>query len=144
MILRFAHCSSGCLLFTMMRPLLNSASPRPLWHNRSNNKQDSTHECEASFHPLPASYADAGRSVKIADLDVGQGTSSNWQGRRLQNKLNPIIPAKRFGNTEQAMQFDPHWPVLGYPSGHITYLTGLPGPCVLFAGGPLLRMRENQ
>ena len=26
-------------------------------------------------------YANAGWSVKIADLDVSQGTSFNWQGR---------------------------------------------------------------
>ena len=29
-------------------------------------------------------YANSGWSVKIADLDVSQGTSFNWQGRRLQ------------------------------------------------------------
>jgi chromosome partitioning protein len=43
-------------------------------------------------------YANAGWSVKIADLDVGQGTIFNWQGRRLQNMHNPIIPVERFGN----------------------------------------------
>ena len=29
-------------------------------------------------------YANAGWNVKIADLDVSQGTSFHWQGRRLQ------------------------------------------------------------
>lgn len=32
-------------------------------------------------------YANAGWSVKIADLDVSQGTSFNWQARRLQHTL---------------------------------------------------------
>ena len=36
-------------------------------------------------------YALAGWGVKIADLDVSQGTSFNWQSRRLQSGLEPII-----------------------------------------------------
>jgi chromosome partitioning protein len=39
-------------------------------------------------------YANAGWNVKIADLDVGQGTSFNWQGRRLQNEIKPVIPVE--------------------------------------------------
>lgn len=49
-------------------------------------------------------YANAGWSVKIADLDVSQGTSFNWQARRLQNALEPVIPVERFGNVEQAIK----------------------------------------
>jgi chromosome partitioning protein len=48
-------------------------------------------------------YANAGWSVKIADLDVSQGTSFNWQGRRLQAGIEPIIPVERFGTVEQAV-----------------------------------------
>jgi chromosome partitioning protein len=55
-------------------------------------------------------YANAGWSVKIADLDVSQGTSFNWQGRRLQSTVEPVIPVERFGTVEQAIraaeQFD--------------------------------------
>jgi chromosome partitioning protein len=47
-------------------------------------------------------YANAGWNVKIADLDVGQGTSFNWQGRRLQNAIEPVIAVERFGNIKQA------------------------------------------
>ena len=50
-------------------------------------------------------YANAGWNVKIADLDVGQGTSFNWQGRRLQNDIQPIVPVERFGSVEQATKF---------------------------------------
>ena len=33
---------------------------------------------------LAREYANAGWMVKIADLDISQGTSFNWQSRRLQ------------------------------------------------------------
>src|ERR1022692_3385638 len=42
-------------------------------------------------------YANAGWSVKIADLDIAQSTSFAWQGRRLQAGIEPIIPVERFG-----------------------------------------------
>jgi chromosome partitioning protein len=50
-------------------------------------------------------YANAGWNVKIADLDISQGTSFNWQGRRLQNNVSPAIPVERFGSVEQALKF---------------------------------------
>ena len=49
-------------------------------------------------------YAKAGWNVKIADLDVSQGTSFNWQARRLQSSLEPVIPVERFGTVEQAIK----------------------------------------
>jgi chromosome partitioning protein len=49
-------------------------------------------------------YASAGWTVKIADLDVSQGTSFNWQARRLQSAINPVIPVERFGSIEQALK----------------------------------------
>ncbi len=52
-----------------------------------------------------ANIANAGWNVKIADLDVGQGTSFHWQGRRLQNQILPVIPVERFGSIEQALKF---------------------------------------
>jgi chromosome partitioning protein len=48
-------------------------------------------------------YANAGWKVKIADLDVSQGTSFNWQGRRLQSAIEPVIAVERFGTVEQAV-----------------------------------------
>ena len=50
-------------------------------------------------------YANAGWNVKIADLDVGQGTSFHWQGRRLLNDILPVVPVERFGSIEQALKF---------------------------------------
>jgi chromosome partitioning protein len=49
-------------------------------------------------------YASAGWAVNIADLDVSQGTSFNWQGRRLQTTIEPVIPVERFGIVEQAIR----------------------------------------
>jgi len=43
---------------------------------------------------IARAYANAEWNGKIADLDVGQGTSFNWQGRRLQNDIKPVIPVE--------------------------------------------------
>ena len=53
---------------------------------------------------LAREYAQAGWNVKIADLDVSQGTSFNWQARRLQHALEPVIPVERFGSVEHALK----------------------------------------
>jgi chromosome partitioning protein len=49
-------------------------------------------------------YAAAKWNVKIADLDVSQGTSFNWQSRRLQHEVEPVIAVERFGAVEQALK----------------------------------------
>ena len=54
-------------------------------------------------------YALAGWTVKIADLDVSQGTSFNWQSRRLQAGIEPAIPVERFGTVEQALKVAEHY-----------------------------------
>lgn len=48
-------------------------------------------------------YADAGWSVKIADLDISQGTSYDWHVRRLQQNLTPEIAVERFSTVEGAL-----------------------------------------
>lgn len=57
-------------------------------------------------------YAAAGWNVKIADLDVQQGTSFSWQGRRLMNQLEPAVPVERFGTVEQALRIADHYDLL--------------------------------
>jgi len=54
-------------------------------------------------------YALAGWTVKIADLDVSQGTSFNWQSRRLQAGIEPVIAVERFGAVEQALKIGEHY-----------------------------------
>lgn len=49
-------------------------------------------------------YAKAGWNVKIADLDISQGTSFSWQARRLQHQVEPVVPVERFGTVDQALK----------------------------------------
>jgi chromosome partitioning protein len=51
-------------------------------------------------------------NVKIADLDVSQGTSYHWQARRLQNAVEPAVAVERFGTVEQALKIAPHYDLL--------------------------------
>lgn len=53
-------------------------------------------------------YAQAGWNVKIADLDISQGTSFDWHVRRLQQKLTPTLAVERFGAVEQALKAKGH------------------------------------
>jgi chromosome partitioning protein len=57
-------------------------------------------------------YAQAGWDVKIADLDISQGTSYDWHLRRLQHKVEPTIAVERFGTTEQALKTGAHHDLL--------------------------------
>ena len=54
-------------------------------------------------------YAKAGWTIKIADLDIAQGTSFSWQARRLQNAVEPVVPVERFGTVDQALRMRPHY-----------------------------------
>jgi chromosome partitioning protein len=53
-------------------------------------------------------YAQAGWNVKIADLDVSQGTSFDWHVRRLQQNLKPSLAVERFGTVDQALKAKTH------------------------------------
>lgn len=61
---------------------------------------------------LAREYANAGWQVKIADLDIAQGTSFNWQARRLRNDVKPVVPVERFGTVEQALRVADHYDLL--------------------------------
>ncbi len=54
--------------------------------------------------------AAAGLTVKIADLDIQQGTSVNWYRRRLEAGIDPIFSVESFKTAAQALklatQFD--------------------------------------
>jgi chromosome partitioning protein len=50
-------------------------------------------------------YAKSGWSVKIADLDVSQGTCFDWQSRRMSNHITPEVPVERFSSVSQALKF---------------------------------------
>jgi|SRR5581483_4790593 len=61
---------------------------------------------------LAREYAQAGWNAKIADLDVAQGTSFNWQARRLRNAIAPVVAVERFGTVEQALRVANHYDLL--------------------------------
>jgi len=53
---------------------------------------------------LAVEFARAGWSVKIADLDTMQGTSTKWKIRRDAAQLQPEIPVEKFGTVDRALR----------------------------------------
>ncbi len=53
---------------------------------------------------MAVEYAKSGWSVKIADLDTGQGSTTNWKARRDQNGFKPEIPVEKYANVERAIR----------------------------------------
>ena len=49
-------------------------------------------------------YAKAGWHVKIADLDISQGTSFSWHSRRLHYQVEPVVPVERFSTVDQVLK----------------------------------------
>jgi chromosome partitioning protein len=49
-------------------------------------------------------YAAAGWNVKIADLDISQGTSTDWKKRRDVNRLQPEIAVEPFRTVAQVLR----------------------------------------
>ena len=49
-------------------------------------------------------YAAAGWQVKIADLDISQGTSTDWKQRRERAGIKPDIAVEPFGTVAQALK----------------------------------------
>lgn len=52
---------------------------------------------------LAVTFAKAGWSVKIADLDPAQGTATKWKVRRDQAKLQPDIAVEKFRTVDRAL-----------------------------------------
>ncbi|MGJ8530119.1 P-loop NTPase [Maritalea sp.] len=53
---------------------------------------------------LAVEFAKSGWSVKIADLDTGQGSSTNWKARRDQNAIKPEVPVEKYATVSRAVQ----------------------------------------
>lgn len=52
---------------------------------------------------LAVAFSGAGWNTEIADMDIGQGTSTAWQARRLRRGHEPVITVRQFGNVGQAL-----------------------------------------
>jgi len=50
--------------------------------------------------------------VKIADLDISQGTSFQWRARRLEHQIEPDIPVELFGRVDQALKIGDQYDLL--------------------------------
>jgi len=50
--------------------------------------------------------------VKIADLDISQGTSFHWRSRRLANNIEPDIAIEQFGRVDQALKIASQYDLL--------------------------------
>ena len=49
-------------------------------------------------------FANIGWAVKIADLDISQGTSFQWRSRRLENNIQPDVPVEQFRDIAKAIK----------------------------------------
>lgn len=58
---------------------------------------------------LAREVANNGMSVKIADLDVQQGTSVEWQRLRLKNGIMPVVKAELFPAAKQVLEMQEHY-----------------------------------
>ena len=54
-------------------------------------------------------YAQAGWTVKIADLDTAQGSSVDWKKRRDQNGIQPEVAVESFRTVGQALKVAPSY-----------------------------------
>jgi chromosome partitioning protein len=51
-------------------------------------------------------------NVKICDLDISQGTSFLWRGRRLQSGIQPDVPVEQFGSVDKALKLASQYDML--------------------------------
>ena len=52
---------------------------------------------------LACEYAANEWEVKIADMDLSQGTCTNWNAKRLANDVNPSVSVEQFSSVKQAL-----------------------------------------
>jgi chromosome partitioning protein len=61
---------------------------------------------------LAREFASEGWNVKIADLDISQGTTFEWHARRLQGHVEPDVPVEQFGSVDKALNLAQHYDLL--------------------------------
>jgi len=74
---------------------------------------------------LAREYANAGWIVKIADMDISQSTSYNWNSRRLQHDITPAISVEQFGQVERVLKTADNFDLIvfdGAPSSTVNTL----------------------
>jgi chromosome partitioning protein len=53
---------------------------------------------------IACEYSRSGWRVKIADMDVSQGTSYHWHSRRLQHAIEPEVSVEQFARVKPALK----------------------------------------
>jgi chromosome partitioning protein len=62
--------------------------------------------------------------VKIADMDLAQGTATNWNRRRMQNSINPSIAVEQFMTIADALKAAKHHDLMVFDGApHATRMT---------------------
>ncbi len=54
-------------------------------------------------------FANNGWDVKIADMDIQQGTSFHWSKKRVENSITPDVRTETFGSVAQALKDAQHF-----------------------------------
>ena len=57
---------------------------------------------------IASQYASNEWDVKIADMDLAQGTSTNWNRRRLHNEVTPTVAVEQFMTVADALKSAKH------------------------------------
>ena len=61
---------------------------------------------------IACEYASAGWQVKIADMDISQGTSYQWNSRRLARGMEPVIAVEQFSRIEYALRVSDNYDLM--------------------------------
>lgn len=61
---------------------------------------------------LAREFATQDWRVKIADLDISQGTSFQWRARRLEHQMEPDIAVEQFGRVDRALELAAQYELL--------------------------------
>lgn len=73
---------------------------------------------------IACNYASSEWQVKIADMDLAQGTCTSWNRRRLQNGTEPKVAVEQFVNVQDAMKRADQYDLLVFDGApHSTRMT---------------------
>ncbi len=61
---------------------------------------------------IASQYASNEWDVKIADMDLAQGTATNWNRRRMQNEVTPTVAVEQFMTVTDALKSAKHHDLL--------------------------------
>ena len=61
---------------------------------------------------IAVEYAKAGWSIKIGDLDTGQGSTAKWKARRDQHGIEPEIPVEKYATVARAIKDAEHYDLM--------------------------------